>query len=125
MSSPFANRDTILQLRVNGLLRSIQDTQFSTGVTSFPSLSSPPKLDHFLSLNVSNDTSLNMTVTISSVPGLVWDLYLEYLVFYQPNSWVATFAYVFRIIAIILFIPILALTLLVRATSFSVSKRVC
>ncbi|KAF9051183.1 hypothetical protein BDZ89DRAFT_1154084 [Hymenopellis radicata] len=53
-----------------------------------------------------------MAVTISSIPGLVWDLYLEYLVFYQPNSWVATFAYVFRIIAIILFIPILALTLL-------------
>ncbi len=48
-----------------------------------------------------------------SLPRLIWDLYLEYLWYYSPNSWVAHIAYGFRIIAIFLISPIVIVTLLV------------
>ncbi|KIY74440.1 hypothetical protein CYLTODRAFT_416275 [Cylindrobasidium torrendii FP15055 ss-10] len=56
--------------------------------------------------------SSDVAGTVISIPGLIWNLYLDYLVFYPSNSWVATIAYLFRILATILFIPLLALTLL-------------
>lgn len=66
-------------------------------------------------------TSSDVAGTVLSLPGLIWNLYLEYLVFYPSNSWVATIAYLFRILATILFIPLLALTLLVRRAQFLIS----
>lgn len=53
-------------------------------------------------------------ISPSSIPGTLWAHYLTYLVFYEPDSWVATVAYAFRIVALLIALPIIVLGLLVR-----------
>jgi hypothetical protein len=50
----------------------------------------------------------------SAVPRLLWEYYLEYLWFYQPESWVARTAYAFRVVAVLAAFPFVVLMLLVR-----------
>jgi len=57
-------------------------------------------------------------ISLSSLPSLLWGYYLEYLWFYDERSWVARAAYTFRVLAIILIIPMIGISLLV---SFSLA----
>ncbi|KAF8839484.1 hypothetical protein BDN67DRAFT_1070020 [Paxillus ammoniavirescens] len=56
--------------------------------------------------------SLSQT-SFASTPRLLWDAYVDYLWNYQPGSWVGRTASSFRILAVILVLPIVFLTLLV------------
>jgi len=47
-----------------------------------------------------------------SIPGTLWAYYLEYLWFYETDSWVARIAYAARILAILVSLPLLILGLL-------------
>jgi hypothetical protein len=51
---------------------------------------------------------------MSSLPSYLWIAYVDYLWYYDSNSWVATVAYAFRIWAILAILPTLVLALLVR-----------
>ncbi|KAH8071909.1 hypothetical protein BXZ70DRAFT_964266 [Cristinia sonorae] len=51
------------------------------------------------------------TIVITS-PSLVWNLYVEYLWNYKPNSWVASAANTFRILSLLMFAPVFILTLI-------------
>ncbi|KAH0827373.1 hypothetical protein J3R83DRAFT_4023 [Lanmaoa asiatica] len=42
----------------------------------------------------------------------LWDAYVAYLWYYQPNSWVGRLASTFRILAAVLILPVILLTLL-------------
>lgn len=66
-------------------------------------------------MNVTDYSSSDVVGAVSSLPKLLWNLYLDHLVFYSADSWVATVAYSFRILAAIVFFPVLAVVLLVRA----------
>jgi len=48
----------------------------------------------------------------SSIPGLLWACYVQYLWNYESGSWVARIAYVCRILAILVCLPIIILGLL-------------
>ncbi|KAJ7287850.1 hypothetical protein C8J57DRAFT_1496262 [Mycena rebaudengoi] len=52
--------------------------------------------------------------TISSLPRLGWDLYIDYLWNWTdyPNSWISRIAYTSRVLAILFILPIVILTLL-------------
>ncbi|KAK0454968.1 hypothetical protein EV421DRAFT_467305 [Armillaria borealis] len=78
-------------------------------------------LESFAATNVTYVSSITSAMDPSSLPRLIWDLYLEYLWFYSPNSWVAHIAYGFRIIAIFLISPIVIVTLLDLA-SYGVAR---
>lgn len=52
-------------------------------------------------------------ISPSSIPGTLWAYYLTYLVFYEPDSWVAKTAYACRILALLVALPIIILALLV------------
>lgn len=55
----------------------------------------------------------NITSTsLDSFPGLLWSYYIEYLWNYHPESGVARIASFFRILALVLILPILILSLL-------------
>ncbi|KAF8200657.1 hypothetical protein BJ912DRAFT_1054166 [Pholiota molesta] len=67
-------------------------------------------------MNITSYTS-EVTAKISridplSIPHTLWTYYLEYLWFYEPNSWVAKIAYSCRILAILVSLPIVILGLL-------------
>jgi hypothetical protein len=53
-------------------------------------------------------------ITLSSIPHVLWQYYLEYLWYYESRSWVARIASVFRILAVMVAAPIVILMLLVR-----------
>lgn len=53
------------------------------------------------------------TTVVLSSPRFVWALYVEYLWNYEANSWVASTAYTFRVLSLLLLAPITILTLLV------------
>lgn len=53
-------------------------------------------------------------LNLSSIPHILWQYYLEYLWYYEPRSWVARIASVFRILAVMIAAPIVILMLLVR-----------
>ncbi|KIK97793.1 hypothetical protein PAXRUDRAFT_824563 [Paxillus rubicundulus Ve08.2h10] len=57
----------------------------------------------------------------ASTPRLLWDAYVDYLCNYQPGSWVGTTASSFRILAVILVLPIVFLTLL-DITSYVIAR---
>ncbi|KIY51051.1 hypothetical protein FISHEDRAFT_71345 [Fistulina hepatica ATCC 64428] len=57
----------------------------------------------------------NHTLGVLVYPRRLWELYLEYLVFYEPNSWTAFIARAFRILAIFIIFPIFVFTSLVRS----------
>ncbi|KAI0256273.1 hypothetical protein BJV78DRAFT_1278799 [Lactifluus subvellereus] len=58
---------------------------------------------------------------ILAVPAYLWNGYIVYLWNYDSNSWVATIAYVFRILAIIAILPTLVLSLL-DVTSYVIAR---
>jgi len=60
-------------------------------------------------------------VSFSSAPRLVWDSYVELLWAYKPDSWVARLAYSFRILAVLLVLPVIVLTLL-DITSYVIAR---
>ena len=47
-------------------------------------------------------------------PRGIWHYYVQYLWYYQPNSWVARIASVCRVLAILISFPLVVLALLVR-----------
>ena len=51
----------------------------------------------------------------ASIPALLWRWYVDALWNYSPDSWVASTAYTFRLLALIVILPGVLLTLLVRA----------
>ena len=51
----------------------------------------------------------------TSIPALLWRWYIDALWNYSPDSWVASTAYTFRLLALIVILPGVLLTLLVRA----------
>lgn len=83
--------------------------------------SSASVLESIAATNVTYVPSIASAMDPSSLPRLIWDLYLEYLWYYSPNSWVARIAYGFRIIAIFLVSPIVIITLLDLA-SYGVAR---
>lgn len=50
----------------------------------------------------------------SDIPRLIWDAYIECLWNYQPESWVGRIASTFRVLAVVVILPVVILTLLVR-----------
>ncbi|KAG7446266.1 uncharacterized protein BT62DRAFT_1075854 [Guyanagaster necrorhizus] len=78
-------------------------------------------LESFAASNGTYVPSIASAMSPSFLPRLIWDLYLEYLWYYSPNSWVACIAYGFRIIAIFLVSPIVIITLLDLA-SYGVAR---
>ncbi|KDQ57801.1 hypothetical protein JAAARDRAFT_35491 [Jaapia argillacea MUCL 33604] len=52
------------------------------------------------------------SVSIISTPRIVWDWYVQYLVFYESGSWVDKTASTFRVLAFLLVSPFMILTLL-------------
>ncbi|KAG6812034.1 hypothetical protein H0H92_004696 [Tricholoma furcatifolium] len=67
-------------------------------------------------MNVSSylaDISHQFTqVPLSSYLAVLWNYYIQYLWHYQPNSWVARIAYICRVLAILISLPIIILGLL-------------
>lgn len=51
-------------------------------------------------------------------PSSLWNLYVDYLWNYGPDSWVQSVASTFRVLAFLLITPILILTGLVRNISY-------
>ena len=65
-------------------------------------------------MNLSFDASeFTSQVSPSSIPGLLWAYYVQYLWNYESDSWVARIAYSCRILAILISLPIIILGLLV------------
>jgi hypothetical protein len=62
---------------------------------------------------VSELSSQVFQVPPSLVPSILWKYYIQYLWDYQPNSWVARAAYICRVLAILVSLPIVILALLV------------
>ncbi|KAF9222746.1 hypothetical protein BS17DRAFT_783330 [Gyrodon lividus] len=60
-------------------------------------------------------------ISFSSTPRLLWDIYVKYLWNYQPGSWVGRTASAFRILAVILVLPVVVLTLL-DVTSYVIAR---
>ncbi|KAF9233328.1 hypothetical protein BU15DRAFT_80219 [Melanogaster broomeanus] len=60
-------------------------------------------------------------ISIASTPRLLWDGYVEYLWNYQSDSWVGRTASCFRILAVILVLPVVILTLL-DVTSYVIAR---
>lgn len=56
---------------------------------------------------------MSIEVSSAAVPHVLWQYYLQYLWHFSPDSWVAKVAYTFRVLAIILILPLLILALLV------------
>ena len=54
------------------------------------------------------------TMNVLSAPVNLWHLYVEYLVNYKDDSWVASIASSFRVLAIVMCVPLALLILLVR-----------
>ncbi|KAF8550079.1 hypothetical protein OG21DRAFT_1514503 [Imleria badia] len=74
--------------------------------------SSPsPSLDA-LSSESSSSTLLVGCHVASTFPRRLWDAYVTYLWYYQPNSWIGRVASTFRILAVVLVLPVVLLTLL-------------
>lgn len=48
-----------------------------------------------------------------SIPHQLWRWYVDYLVYYTPDSWVASAARTFRILGVLMLLPFALLTLLV------------
>lgn len=80
-----------------------------------PSFQSEP--EHFSRLNAMNSSlgasDFTSQLTPSSIPGLLWAYYVQYLWNYESGSWVARIAYSCRILAILLCLPIIILGMLV------------
>lgn len=53
------------------------------------------------------------SIPLSAVPGLIVAGYTEYLWDYKPNSWVAKIASIFRVLALLVVLPVTVLGVLV------------
>jgi len=60
-------------------------------------------------------------ISPSSIPSALWDYYVQYLCYYNPDSVVARIAYTFRILALLLIMPAVILILLVGPIFFKAS----
>ena len=68
----------------------------------------------YTTMSLSFDTTeFTSQVSPSSIPGLLWAYYVQYLWTYESDSWVARIAYSCRILAILVSLPIIILGLLV------------
>jgi len=65
--------------------------------------------------------SFTSETTLSSIPRLLWEYYLEYLWFYDDGSWVARIASTFRVLAFLLIIPMTGISLL-DITSYLIAR---
>ncbi|PPQ89704.1 hypothetical protein CVT25_014105 [Psilocybe cyanescens] len=65
-----------------------------------------------VSFYTSEFTSQVSQIPLLSIPGTLWAYYLEYLWFYEPDSWVATIAYSCRVLAVLIGLPVIILGLL-------------
>ncbi|KDR75185.1 hypothetical protein GALMADRAFT_279957 [Galerina marginata CBS 339.88] len=65
-----------------------------------------------LSFYTSEFTLQVSQISPTSIPGTLWAYYIEYLWLYKPDSWVARMAYSFRVLAILVSLPIVILGLL-------------
>ncbi|EIN11747.1 hypothetical protein PUNSTDRAFT_131902 [Punctularia strigosozonata HHB-11173 SS5] len=59
--------------------------------------------------------------SILTVPYIIWRWYLDTLVYYDPQSWVASVAHAFRILAFVLIAPFAILTML-DVTSYVIAR---
>ncbi|CAL1706828.1 unnamed protein product [Somion occarium] len=57
-------------------------------------------------------TTMSIYESVLSTPRFLWDLYVEYLWNYKPDSWVASGASTFRVLAFLTISPFIVLTLL-------------
>jgi len=57
-------------------------------------------------------TELISGFSLSSLPRLIWQYYLEYLWFYEPSSWVGRIAHIFQILAFMMILPMVLFSLL-------------
>jgi hypothetical protein len=64
------------------------------------------------------DVASGISLKLSSIPHLLWQYYLEYLIFYEPTSWVGRIAHSFRLLAIIFIMPMVFISLLVRTSLY-------
>lgn len=58
--------------------------------------------------------SNTLGLPLASIPQLLWKYYLEYLWYYEPDSWVARTAHGARLLAVLVALPIVILALLAR-----------
>lgn len=65
-------------------------------------------------------TWLRTTMSVLTLPATLWNLYVDYLWNYKPNSWVSSAASTFRVLAVLCIVPFAILTLLVRMLSYVV-----
>ncbi|KAF4620626.1 hypothetical protein D9613_000439 [Agrocybe pediades] len=72
-------------------------------------------------MNVSYYTSQVTRIEPSSIPGTLWAYYLEYLWYYEPDSWVARIAYSFRVLAFLVALPFIVLGL-VDISSYVIAR---
>jgi hypothetical protein len=56
-----------------------------------------------------------MGISVASVPQLLWKYYVDYLWYYEPDSWVARTANGARVLAILVALPLVILGLLVSS----------
>ena len=59
-------------------------------------------------------------MSVLTLPATLWNLYVDYLWNYKPNSWVSSAASTFRVLAVLCIVPFAILTLLVRMLSYVV-----
>lgn len=57
----------------------------------------------------------------SDIPGFIWNAYVKNLWNYQPESWVARTASTFRVLAVVVILPVVILTLL-DVTSYIIAR---
>jgi len=65
---------------------------------------------------------------MASVSQFLWKYYVDYLWYYEPNSWVARTANGARLLAILVALPIVILALLVRnvpTNSITLTNSLC
>ena len=68
-------------------------------------------LQHYQAMDLISNT---LGLPLASIPQLLWKYYLEYLWYYEPDSWVARTAHGARLLAVLVALPIVILALLAR-----------
>ncbi|KAI0733153.1 hypothetical protein C8Q72DRAFT_881617 [Fomitopsis betulina] len=60
-------------------------------------------------------------MSVLTLPATLWNLYVDYLWNYKPNSWVSSAASTFRVLAVLCIVPFAILTLL-DVTSYVIAR---
>ena len=71
-----------------------------------------PLVNFYMDFN-SDVRVTDILFSTSRIPHIVWEYYLEYLWYYHPESYVARIASTFRVLAVVITIPVVILALLV------------